>query len=1199
MSEIINIFTNPKNNIEYNKEDIEYLLKIAYKKLKSEIYFDTSNLFMRKKIAQFEKYNNESDNFNLRIKSLAIKIMNDELDNHVDNIGYNCLPKSVIVEEKEEENHIKNYINHGIYNLNKITYFIDIDVESHIMGVLWVLLFGKKLEKLYGNNTYGNRLANSIYNNDINLFKPYFNEYEKWKNNGITSVEKMIDLKKKSFMISLDIQDYYYSTNVSFNRLKEDLELDDFDNIKKVKGKINKARIEMIVFKFINIIFERYNKKLIDDKIIKSNKMEEKYNNLIIPIGFTPSKIISNWYLKELDNEIIDKINPMYYGRYIDDILIVIPKYNKNMQNYKHILNDYFCNNNIFTYALYNNHNNIVILNKKDNIENLKLIIEFIPREDLKLKSYIKEKFKQISSEFEIDIFEDWNSKTIKEYLDLFYIDLRKNDEFEDIYKEIIIELKFNNNNSKKIYIANKYIQNNCLKNIVIQEAKIRVFEFKHNGSRALLDAFKLELKKNASIFRFLPEKTEVLKGFDREAFKIDYLDNINKLSDVKGFDISKYKLSKFLARIIYSDKLENDSYTKTLDQKILWAFKDDRCIEYYTLWEKVLVYYVINSRYKKVYEFIQNILKSIDNMDIKIDDFQMYYPKDLQEDKIIHIVRDSLIKHLEIAISMVYALDDGLFKEYKESYSNKDQVIDELHVMSYLTQNMDLKNIDTNNFFRTIKEDKNNLRLSNMIRHDLVREVLLNYTNLISNREMNNEKLNLIEKKVDIKNTESRYRCTIINKSYEQRKNRIEEDRKENCEESCKYSISKDCNISCKYKLSDHAKNYSPRFVNLHELIIYEINYRMSRGEIISGNRYITDAMDKFTDINGIYFSEGYRKRILTSVDEIRFQNLNYYNIDDYLFTQKQAKINIFNLESYIDSKRLKIGIVNMRVNESDIVDSFNKVPNLSDKRLERINSLLNSAVKNGAEMIIFPEVSIPYQWLGPISNFAKNNDVAIVCGLEHIVYENKLCCNYLATILPERYESYNYAIIKLRLKNTYSPKEKQWVNGYNWRVPTMIGKNVVEENKEQFIKEYDLFRWRGVDFSAYSCFELANIKDRALFGSYVDLLIGSVHNKDTNYYSNIIESLSRDIHCYFVQVNNSEIGDNRIISPSSTVSKNIVQVTGGLNDVVLVGEIDIEALRAHQQLDHSLQIENSDFKPSPPEFNYENVRVRNKLPL
>lgn len=68
----------------------------------------------------------------------------------------------------------------------------------------------------------------------------------------------------------------------------------------------------------------------------------------ILPIGFLPSNILSNWRLNQFDRQIIDRWNPVYYGRYVDDIIIV-DKVEKNSSLLKEqlsktdIIKYYFC----------------------------------------------------------------------------------------------------------------------------------------------------------------------------------------------------------------------------------------------------------------------------------------------------------------------------------------------------------------------------------------------------------------------------------------------------------------------------------------------------------------------------------------------------------------------------------------------------------------------------------------------------------------------------------------------------------------------------------------------------------------------------------------------------------------------------------------------------------------------------------------
>lgn len=85
---------------------------------------------------------------------------------------------------------------------------------------------------------------------------------------------------------------------------------------------------------------------------------------------------------------------------------------------------------------------------------------------------------------------------------------------------------------------------------------------------------------------------------------------------------------------------------------------------------------------------------------------------------------------------------------------------------------------------------------------------------------------------------------------------------------------------------------------------------------------------------------------------------------------------------------------------------------------------------------------------------------------------------------------------------------------------------------------------------------------------------------------YSNILESLSRDIHCYCVQVNSSDYGDSRITKPSKTEDKDIMRTKGGINSTILVDEIDVSQIRDFQLKEYNLQAYDKKFKPTPPGF-------------
>ena len=178
--------------------------------------------------------------------------------------------------------------------------------------------------------------------------------------------------------------------------------------------------------------------------------------------------------------------------------------------------------------------------------------------------------------------------------------------------------------------------------------------------------------------------------------------------------------------------------------------------------------------------------------------------------------------------------------------------------------------------------------------------------------------------------------------------------------------------------------------------------------------------------------------------------------------------------------------------------------------------------------------------------------------------------------------------AVVGYRLKNHYSHFEELIIKGFGYVVP--------KPNPYR----YDLINFRNLYFSSYYCFELADTFHRSLFRSKVDLLIASEWNKDTPYFSNIVETLSRDLHCYFAQVNTSQYGDSRLTQPTQTARKDIMKLKGGNNDIILVEEINIKKLRDFQlKYFERIKADNdTSFKPLPPDWNrdFVNKRIENK---
>ena len=1011
------------NEIEFTYQD----LYEAYRKLKSYFYYDNTSLFIRKQISDYEfelvkqpiecndvefKKRFEEKTKELK-KALNHKDERKALKKYINNISYKLVPKNI---EKESYEFITNKSFSKDVIVSKCNFIIDAPIEIHIISVLWLMFVGKHFNSEISNNNYAYQLiiSNDNYSptpditvkseeeaqgitSGLQLYKPYFIGYQQWRDKALSIATNLLDEKKDATILSLDIQRYFYSVRLNINEL-----LKKHNKNNKLNIDLNDTRINKLC-NIIQAVNEQYTKivnNLLDDQVSEEDLSKK---NTILPVGLLSSGFLGNLYLSDFDKEIIQKLNPAYYGRYVDDILFVFSERNLDYQT-----------------------NKVIASFIKDNFEQKNILIN-------KSSKQVKECGKETA-------------------VPIYHIQLHQ-------------ELK-------------------------IQYEKVILEHFYHNESRAAINKFKLNIDKQRSEFRFLPDEEKVENEFDNEAFSLQYSDSINKLRSIKEFKEDKFGASKFLAHKIFLSSYtinsnsheEKHSFYKSAKQ-ILTFFKGSTSISFYSLWEKVATYFIINSETECLDRFIKQTQSAINKIQIKDS-----------SNKDFSRLKNDLMEHLRLSIAFPYSLN----LKFK--------------------QGVQLDNLKLSN-------DAEIIRMTNMFRHNLIGISGINYTNLLFDK-----KINLL-----------------------QIKNQIEIEAK---------------NIITSY--------LSPRFVHYNELNIIEIHKCLSQI-----NNPIANEIDNINETtNTLYYNINYRWRNIYKTLRKKQQPLYNKMPKERICTFKTIED-----KNYISktSANKKIGIVNIKVHDNDIFSSICANPNLSKERRKTLFNIINNAVKEKCEILVLPELSIPFEWLDLLAYQSQTKNIAIIAGLEYYINKHSYVFNCVATILPIRRDTFATSIIRLRVKNHYSPDEKELLRGYRLKIPT--------ENSKSF---YDLFHWRKSYFSVYNCFELADISDRALFKSKVDFIIATELNKDTNYFADIGSTWVRDLHCFFIQVNTSHYGDSKIIQPTKSETKNIVTAKGGLNSIVLVEYINIDKLREFQLKEYNLQKEDKEFKPTPPRFNIENVKAR-----
>lgn len=296
----------------------------TYNKLKSYYHYNKNMLFLKKKIAEFEE---NDERMQASIKNLAQILMepleyNSQIQKWIDSIDYYVLPKAFASSSNAESIFVTG-ITQGDEPVNKVNFFVDMPIELHLLDTLWTLLMGKIVfdQKILGSGCYGNCLDNYvIYNKSeiffesINfdknkLFKIYFNQYCCWKNNAIDAVKLNNRQKKSTALVSLDVKSFYYSVCWKFKDIgkyiNEDMRLNSIATLTDI----------------ISLIFTKYTNILADVREL-TQKIEEE--ECVLPIGMFSSMLLANVYLAKYDREVCLQKNVLYYGRYVDDLLILL-----------------------------------------------------------------------------------------------------------------------------------------------------------------------------------------------------------------------------------------------------------------------------------------------------------------------------------------------------------------------------------------------------------------------------------------------------------------------------------------------------------------------------------------------------------------------------------------------------------------------------------------------------------------------------------------------------------------------------------------------------------------------------------------------------------------------------------------------------------------------------------------------------------
>ncbi len=390
----------------------------AYNRLKSYVYYDNMSLGLRLKIAQYEDEKTFDKLFCLakELNNYFAGNKSQHINELLNSIAVTTLPKKFNTTGKDAR-YISNKTEFSSYKIETFIHFIDCSVEIHIISFLWIINIGTSIDRFSRDNCFAYRL---VKNNESEkcwnkrTFSKYFDKYQEWRDRAINEAQKLYHANEGAIIVSLDIKNYYDTV---------DLDINTIDSIDIRHIELNKL---------LGKIHNRY------------RQIRNKKNN-ILPIGLISSGILANYYLYNFDDRVTKKLKPKYYGRYVDDILIVLRDTNK-YTNINDILNSYFIKNNLLIDS-----NDSFLLSTNENLclqkDKLKLY-HFLPNEPLTILNEFKRNIRKNSSEFRFFPDEGRIFKEVSE------------NSFQVIYSDTINKLRSIEGISTNKYGASKHLAN-------------------------------------------------------------------------------------------------------------------------------------------------------------------------------------------------------------------------------------------------------------------------------------------------------------------------------------------------------------------------------------------------------------------------------------------------------------------------------------------------------------------------------------------------------------------------------------------------------------------------------------------------------------------------------------------------------------------------------------------------------------------
>ena len=309
-------------------------LKIAFRKLLTYTYFDKNDMALRRNVAEFAKKVTDTQVAEQMFSELLQVANGDnvaQLESLLSKMRLMYYPKKVtgIKEQQDNAEHVITNKPAPSAQADRILVRANVPTELLILDIAWVMRYAYKSDfALDDNMCWGNRLDLLPNGSGIKkgnaLFKWYPKQYREWWEQGIKMANAQLTNGNDITIINFDIQNCYHSIDLDFPSY-----LQQYENQNP-----NMPISEDTLTGVIRRIYERYWQLTATSGA--DIYLGENQGKHPLCLSLISSHILANWHLQPLEQYISEHYHPLYFGRYVDDCMVVLltpPNVEDNLGN--------------------------------------------------------------------------------------------------------------------------------------------------------------------------------------------------------------------------------------------------------------------------------------------------------------------------------------------------------------------------------------------------------------------------------------------------------------------------------------------------------------------------------------------------------------------------------------------------------------------------------------------------------------------------------------------------------------------------------------------------------------------------------------------------------------------------------------------------------------------------------------------------